>query len=342
MNKLSLKKLFPIFVAISAVVIAAGIILYALLGFNASQDRPTRYTFDVRYNDSIAENAETLQNFAETTFSDMGIAFSEKEVVKVYTANPGSSSYLGETSYRIARYTVSVSDLAMLEGARAAIQDYADTNSAAEDSLYFWGEVRVSWNEVVNLPYNTAAWRGAIALALGAVVALAYVAIRFGVSLGVAGFVCCVHDALFTLGIFAIARIPVFSAAPLLYAAIAMLFSAILWIFFAGRVRANYKEPEFANLPAGEVAERTVKGSVKYLVIIAAALASVILLVGLVAVSGTRALVLPAIISAVVPLYSTLLIGPGVFAPIRKAFDKKRAEGKKRYVGKKKKAEAQE
>ena len=49
-KRLKSLKLWPIFVAVSAVVILAGVILYALFGFNVSAEKPEYKTFEVQYN----------------------------------------------------------------------------------------------------------------------------------------------------------------------------------------------------------------------------------------------------------------------------------------------------
>ena len=50
---MSKNKLLPIWAAISAVLIIAGIVLMALLGFNTALDQPEHKTFDVYYNLSL-------------------------------------------------------------------------------------------------------------------------------------------------------------------------------------------------------------------------------------------------------------------------------------------------
>ena len=56
MSKLKDNKLFAIFVAVSSVIIIAGIILYALLGFNTMADKLDGYRIDVNYNVIIGLN----------------------------------------------------------------------------------------------------------------------------------------------------------------------------------------------------------------------------------------------------------------------------------------------
>lgn len=60
-------KLWPLFTAVSAVIILAGIILYALLGFNTATEKPEYKTFEVQYsvNAVLKEKEEEIQKVCE-------------------------------------------------------------------------------------------------------------------------------------------------------------------------------------------------------------------------------------------------------------------------------------
>ena len=93
MSKINFRKLLPIFIAISCVVIVAGIVLFAVLGFNNASDEPVRQILDVRYNQGInsaadGNNDETLQTFVEDTLTAEHISY-EKAVVPEF-ADSGS------------------------------------------------------------------------------------------------------------------------------------------------------------------------------------------------------------------------------------------------------------
>lgn len=344
MSKINFRKLLPIFIAISCVVIVAGIVLFAVLGFNNASDEPVRQILDVRYNQGInsaadGNNDETLQTFVEDTLTAEHISY-EKAVVPEFA---DSGSLLTPDSYLVARYTLHGADEETLASVKDKIDAHIRENSAEETGIYAFADASVSYYTANLLGFepDPAAWRGAIALAVGAIVALAYITFRFGVGCGVAGLVTGVHDAFFTLALFAICRIPVFGFAPLLYAAVALFTSAVLWIFYGHALRTNYKEPEFASLPAEEVADRTRSTTWKQTLLLAGLIAAVVLILGLVGAPGTMNLVLPALIGVAVPVYSTLGIGPAVFAAIRAKLDKRRAAKNRVYVGKKKKAESE-
>ncbi len=343
MNKLRSNKLFALFAAISSVIIIAGIILFALLGFNNAQDKPNRFAIDVSYdttvvNGTIGEGDEKedasayLEKHVEEILKANGLSY-EKQSLENGALTNSAIEVSGQQ--RTARYVFSPKiSRATLEEVCGEIEAFTDTVPLLAD-----GVDNISLNALGSVAIGKAAWRGAIAIAVGAVLALVYVSIRFGVSCGVAGLVVCVHDALFTAAFFAITRIPVFSFAPILYAAIAAFVSVAVWIAVCIKIRNTAKDPENAGIAADALADKSVNGVWKYVVCIAAVVAAIVVVFGLVAAAGTRALVLPAIVGCLVPVYSSLLIGPRVFVPIRKAFDKKRASKKGGYVRKKKKAE---
>ena len=56
-------KLLPVWLAVSAVILIAGIVLFALLGFNTSLDRPAYKTVDVSYNVVVELSEENKKQF---------------------------------------------------------------------------------------------------------------------------------------------------------------------------------------------------------------------------------------------------------------------------------------
>lgn len=340
MNKLRSKKLFALLIAISSVIIVAGVILYALFGFNNAQDKPEAKCIDVSYgttvvNGEAGKDGAFLEENVEEILKDSGLSYGKTR----FENGALTSNDLNASGQQITvRYTFSAKTAdEKLETAVTAIEAFVDAQAEVEGSPISDGVESVAWHALENLALKKAAWRGAIAITVGAVVALAYVAIRFGVSCGVAGLVVAVHDALFTAAFFALTRIPVFGFAPLLYASIAAFASVAVWTALCIKIRSTAKEQ--AGISADALADGAIASSWKYVLFIAAALAAVVAVTGLVAAAGTRALVLPALVGCLVPVYSSLFVGPQVFVPIRKAFDKKRASKKGGYVRKKKKAE---
>lgn len=322
----SVKKL-PIWIAISAVVIIAGIILYALLGFNfATSSASVEVKFDALY------KQETLQNFCEDAFKSAGLGYKLSSVSEERDPNT-----LGSTRNYLLVYTFD-GDVAesSLASAVSAISSKIDSDTDFSTTA----EASVSYHLISGENFYEATWRGAIALGVGAIVALVYIGFRFGIDSALAGLVSCVHDALFALALLAIVRIPVYPYTPLLFAGLAVAFSLILWIVRSAKMREDFKDPSFAPLSAEEAVEESCAGSLTAVLFIAAAFAAMLILFGAIATEGLRLFMLPALIPLAASLYSSLLLAPAVYAPIKAKFDRIKTK-QKRYVGKKKADSAQ-
>ena len=326
MSKLKDNKLFAIFVAVSSVIIIAGIILYALLGFNTMADKLDGYRIDVNYNVIIGLNdkEDALAKVCEDAFSKNGVAYSEKN-----TLSAVDSSSMNETTDEVLTYTFGqgVSEEALGKAV-------AEINAAVGEGTEFAdAEVFARWHSLEGERFYDSAWRGAIAIAVAAIVALGYVCIRFGVSCGVAGFVSCAHDALFTAALLAVTRFPVYSFAPVLYAAIAAFISVILWLIVAEKCKKGFKEGGKAG---EEIVRAAVKDTFKSVLFTALAFGIGIVAVGAIAAGGTALAVLPVLLAVGVPIYSTHFIAPEICILIRGAIEKRKEKKKGGYVGKKK------
>lgn len=330
-KRLKSLKLWPLFVAVSAVVILAGIILYALLGFNVSPEKPEYKTFEVQY-DVVAvinEKEEDVQKFCEDSFKANGLTFDTKEV---YEEVANSMQTTGGKRV-IYQFKASASDEA-LEKVKASVQENLVLKDAEGEPLSV--EMTVTVNTIESKSFHEASWRAAVAIAVGAVVVLVYIGVRFGVASALSGLVGMVNATFFTLGLFVITRIPVFAVAPLLYAAIAAISFTLLWLLHCMKMRENFKDPDFGKFEADEAVAESLKTSDKFVYITAGALGIAVLLIGAIATAGVRLLALPALVAVAVSLYSASLLTPSVHVYCKRAFDKIKKNKTPKYSGKKK------
>ena len=318
MTKLKGNKLFTLLLALSTVVIVAGIILYAVLGFNTAPDRLNGYRVNINYNViiEIDQKQEELQKVCEDAFSANGVKFEKREELSVVDSATMNTSMDKTLIYTFGAKT---SEEALAK-AVAAINGAVGTGDLADAEVY------ARWHVLEGERFYDSAWRGAIAIAVAIVVALGYVAARYGLSCGVAGLACCVHDALFTAAFFALTRFPVYAFAPVLYSAVAALVSAVLWLIVAGKCKKGFKEGEKRG---EEIVRGAVKDSKKTILFTAGIVAIAVALLGV----GTVAL---ALIGVAVPVFSSLFIGPEAAIAVRTAIEKRRDKKKGGYVGKKK------
>lgn len=323
-------KLWPLFVAVSAVVILAGIILYALLGFNTSPEKPEYKTFEVQY-DVVAvinQKEEDVQKICEESFTANGLTFDSKEVFEEVAGSMQTTS----AKRLVYEFKASASDEALAK-AKAAAEENLVFKDAEGNPLF---EKTVTVNTVKGQTFYEASWRAAVAIAVGAVVVLVYMGFRFGWASALSGLVGMVNATFFTLGFFVITRIPVFAVAPLLYAAIAAISFTLLWLLHCMKMRDNFKDPDFGKFAADEAVAESLKTSDKFVYITAGALGIAVLLVGAIATAGVRLLALPALVAVAVSLYSASLLAPSVHIYCKRAFDKIKKNKTPKYSGKKK------
>lgn len=317
-------KLFPIWIALSAVIILAGVLLMCLLGFNDSAERPQNSVVEVRYGISIANDPEKEDKLAadcEKIFEEYHVRPQERQ------DGMGVTSLTDVFIYRYV-FGDDATETTLKEAA-GAIGTMAETE---------WpdGDVVATYHFEENLPFGTYLWRGAVAVIVGAVVVLAYIAIRFGVGCALSGLVLAVNDSVLTVSLFAITRIPVFAFAPLLFGSVAGILSILAWMVFCMKLRENAKAPDAGSRTAEDSVLLAAKDSRRWIALFLGALAFGLVIGGALGTAGVRLLLLPMLIPVAAAAYSSLLLGPALHARVKPVFDKFKAKRKTRYLGKKK------
>ncbi len=319
-------RLLPVWAAISAVIILAGIVLMAVLGFNTASERPESYVFEVDYG-IVVHNDEKL----ETGLGDICTeAFSAKGLSLADTVK-GSGVNTAQDQMAV-RYIFTDT---LSEEVRTAVEQAIDSKIEQNEALK-GADIFTVWHVEENVPFTEADWRGGVAIAVGALVGLIYVGIRFGLGSAITGAVLAAHDSLFTVSVLAIARIPVYASAPVFYAAIAAVVSVLLWAFVCMKLKGLKKDPDTRSLPAEDAVEESANGSRKCILGVLIALVAAIAVLGGVATAGVRALVLPAFLPVAAAAYSSLVLGPAVHARVKALLDKLAYKRNKGYAGKQK------
>ncbi len=328
MNKFKPWKLLPIWLAISAVVIVAGIILMALLGFNTAAEMPENTQLEVKYNISVIIDEaaqDRLEGYCEDVFGTNGLTVCDMQEATgtAGTADTGAFNFYFTSDISAEKQAKVISEL--------------ESKIAADDTLSGdYVEIHLTWHTEELVSKADYVWRGAIAV--GIVVALVYLGIRFGVGSALTGLVLSVHDALFTVALLAIVRIPVYAAAPVFYAAAAAFLSLALWLVHCMKLRSLKKESE-TPLDAETSVATSYKSAWKWIAAIAGTVAFVVIVIGSIASTSVRAMVLPLLIAVAAAAYSSLLVGPALHVHVKRAFDKLSRGNKFKYVGKEKKAD---
>ncbi len=324
MSKLRFGKGLPIYAVISAVVIIAGLILCILLNFNyaSAEERTVEVSYDAVI--TIADKEKELEDLCDAAFKESGADYSDKQ-----TGLELDSQSLGETGVKLIVYRFSAGE------SENSLKNAAEAIRQRAKSAYPDADVSVGVHLNTQSSFSEALWRGAVALAVAAIVALVYVGIRYGVACALTGLVAVVNDTLFTIGLFAIVRLPVYAYAPLVFAGLAAVLSVMMWIVQCAALKKNSKDPSFGTLSAGDAVTQSCATSFKKVLLLALPIAVAFAVLGIVAAAGTRLFFLSALIPLAVSLYSSLLLAPAVLVPIKARFDRFKAT-RKRYSGKQK------
>ncbi len=326
-------KFLPIWAAVAAVILIAGVVLMAVLGFNASAALPENKAVEVGYNIVVSNSDELtgkLDEVCESAFEANGVRVLKEE------KGTGMSSSQDWTVNRYL-FDANVSD-ETLEKVKTAIEGKlpeAITNANGS------AEVRVDIHTNSAFSFNEPVWRGAVAVAVGAIAALIYLGIRFGVGCALTGLVSAAAGGVLPVCLVAITRIPVYAEAPMFYAAIGAFVAVLLWMLQCMKLR-ELKKNSPRPLGAEEAVEVAFRGALPATVAFGASVAAVLLVVGAVATAGVRMLVLPALLSVVCAGFASLLLAPALHVPVRAAFEKLAARRKPRYAGKKANAKTEE
>ncbi len=317
-------KASAVWYALSAVVILAGIVLFAIFGFNNTDRIPT-YSFEVRYDAyvTMGEGQEDeLATICEETFTENGLTEWDKNVYELTTG--GVVEYVFTSVRESVLKTVETQVEAKIENAKTAGDISADA------------ETVVNYHDVDAKMESEFIWRGGVAVTVAAALALVYVAIRFGLVSAIVGAINVGHSALLAIALLVVCRIPVTNLVILTVGAVAAILALFYHVLMAMALRATVKSGEASESSAQDVVSGSVASSLKAIAPITGALVACFLLIGLLVGGSVQAFLLPALISVAVSAYSSLLFAPAIHAPLKEKFDRMAAKRKRYDYGKKK------
>ena len=177
-------------------------------------------------------------------------------------------------------------------------------------------------------------YRAIGAVALFALLAFVYVAIRFKLNMGIATAVNLLVSAFLATSLLLVTRIPVTGST--IYAiAVSVLLSAIFTVFTLSKLRANLKEDGAAEKTAEDLVVDSI--ATKEITLTAGTLGVALILVGAIATSVTRWFAITSLVCLVASAFVSLFFLPALYLPMLRAELKKSAESSKSgYIGAKK------
>ena len=287
------------FVIFSVVFLAIGLLVFCIFGFNLGMDFTGGSTFEVAVGEIETEDCNNLKQELGRAISEEGVAYS------ISTKNSGADMVL-----EIKCQTQDEELQATLFSKLSDATTYTVTNTGFQGAT--------TTGETLTNAF--------IAIFLALIAMLIYIAIRFELISGVSALVVLFHDVLMMCAFVAIFRVEV--NASFVAAIITILgYSINNTIIIFDRIRENMKMPNYQNLTSTQVADLSVKQTLRRTINTALTTVLAVFLLTIIGVASMREFVLPILIGLLVGTYASIFISPQIWAFLTarsKKLDKKR------------------
>lgn len=297
-NASKFSKYFLIF---SAVFLAVGFLMFCILGFNLGMDFTGGSNFEVAVGEISETEYNTLKEQLGQVVSSEGVSYS------ISTKNSGIDTVM-EIKCQTQDEAVNANLLTKL----------SDTTTYTVSSTGFQGATTTS--ETLTNAF--------IAIFLAIVAMLVYIAIRFELISGVAALVALLHDVLMMCAFVVLFRIEI--NASFVAALITILgYSINNTIIIFDRIRENMKMPDLQKLTPNEVANLSVRQTLRRTINTSITTILAIFLLAVIGVPSMREFVLPILIGLIVGTYSSVFISPRLWSYLisrSNKLDKKRKQ----------------
>lgn len=289
------------FLSFSLAFLLIGIILFCILGFNLGMDFTGGSTYEVAVGEISDADYNTLKQDLGTVVSNEGVRYT------ISSKNSGADMVM--------EIKCQTQDEALQQ---TIYQNLTDATSYTVTSTGFQGATTTG--EVLTSAF--------IAIFLALIAMLVYIAIRFELVSGVSALVALLHDVLMMCAFVVLFRIEV--NASFVAALITILgYSINNTIIIFDRIRENSKMPNLQNMPYKDLADLSVKQTLRRTINTALTTIFAILLLAILGVPSMRQFVLPILIGLVVGTYSSIFISPQLWSYLMtrsKNIDKKRKQ----------------
>ena len=327
MNKLvksTVKKSTLLSIIIGAVIVLA-IVLTAVLGVNKAATLDDCNTLTITVNTYAYEGKrEDIVELCDKEFENQGVDYN---VIK-YGEMTGDDC---EIVYEFDK------DVDLTEAKKALTQTF-DTLTAGEWNGSFI-TVSVGSETSKSGLATSYAWRAAIAVAIFAVLAFIYVALRYQLNMGILTAVSALVSSVLTAAILLFVRIPLTNSF-VYVAALAAPVAATLVLLTVNKLRVALKEKKNEKPNEELIAENVAVKEATWIAVLGGVS---LILVGAIATAAVRWFAVCAIIGFAVSLFVGVLVAPAWYLCMKNGADKKAASRTKSgYVGAEKQEKSEE
>lgn len=304
----------PLWIAISALIIAAGIVMFFVFGFNISTELKDRTSVSVTYDAYITVNddrLDVLEDAVTATIEAKGLDITDT----VFTSETSG----GTIEFFFDKDT----DTAFLNEVAEAV-----LNDVAANASLSGGTYEAAVHTYVAQYYYTYIWRGAIAICAGLITAFVYVSIRFKLNMGASVAISSLLSVVLVLALTIICRIPV-GVTYIGALGFALVYSLVLNVVAMIYIRSTYKDENIKVLPAEEQLDKACASYVKPVSKIGVTfIAAMGILNAACTIGGASVIAAFCAVGLLCGLageFSSLLFLPAIYAPMKVASDKRAA-----------------
>lgn len=317
-KKTTNKKFLIVSSCVMALVFVLGILFTCLFAFNYAPTVDDRKTVTVSVDDYFFNtNLDKVKEVCEDAFGE-----------KFYYAYEGEMSGDSELVYVFDK-EVNVGEIE--KAVRTAVQEQMKTGGKLENATQISVTSSLESSEP-EIPFAYG-YRAVIAVALFALLAFLYVAIRFKLNMGVITAINLLVSAIVATSLLLVTRIRITGST--FYAiAVSVLVTALFTVLTLAKLRTALKEESAKDANAEDLISSCV--ATKEITLTASAMAVALVVVGAIATSVTRLFAFTTLLCLVVSTFVSLFFMPALYLPIFNAWRKKQSENKSGYVGAKK------
>lgn len=291
---------------IVAVIVALGVVIAAVFGFNSSLVSADKQYLTVEMNRITFKNdKESVETLCEDKFAEFDVCYLEKIEAEL-SGDSAQIVYVFDKEADLTQVKAGIVSNANAENGIVVSLNEADVIGNVADGYFV---------------------RNSIACAVFAVAAIVYVSLRYKLNMGLTLGASLIASVGLTVALVAFTRIPV--AYSFIYVlAAALLLTSIMNLVSFNKLRENAKADSFKDLSAEEAVASSV--AVKETLILAGSLAgALVVLGGLTAAFGVWNVAWFALLSLIATVCSaavSLIFTPALYASLKKVADKKAAE----------------
>ncbi len=310
-NSFRITDKLPFWLAIPAVLVIAGLVIFFVLGFQPSSTIADNKSLVITHDQYVNITEDLKDSMLDTCMDEIDASGLTCIDYDISTTDTG-----GQIEFKFAPDT----ETSALDALGGSIVSALNADAELQYGWYHY----VSHASVSQYAYDYI-WRAAISAGVALVIAFLYVTVRYRFSMGLAALIGGIVDMAVMLALVLILRISVTS---MLSAAVilALFYSVLVSCVAFGKMRSLLKSEEYAAMPAADGMENATRAAGRSVLLFGAVAAVFFVLLSVFCGAAVRSFTLPVVCAVAASTFSGTLLTPSLAAAFKAQGDKMRAK----------------